>query len=947
MPHATMKLIPGIDTNKTPALNEAAFSQSQLIRFIYDRNGMGLVQKLGGWADWSTLPDSGNTNPIVIPNINELHPWQDLNAVSRLAVGSNSALSYITEAGRNLYTITPQVAESDSPTALAQTVTITNASPAVFTCSLPAISSATAAGTTGTITFSTAHGLTAGALIVLAGFTPSGWNGSYAVQTVPSSTTITVTLASAIGNASVVGTSSSPLAPGTPIALTTTGTLPTGLLPFSPTGTANVYYVANTPAPTNTTFSVATSIGGAAVNTSSAGSGVHTARVINVLTAINSSTVTICDTGIGFQAKVSFTNASPTVVTGTSAPVANTPVVFRGTSLPTGITQGTTYYAQPLTSTTFNLTNAPTTGSYSYINTTSTGSGAMYSPDQIRAGYNSWIKTPISIANLLISGIYTVTNYISSPYYSIYQIDTGVLANANSYSATVPSFQPDNGFSDVTVTQTNHPYQNGSTATFLVSTTGSGLTIYGNYTVEYINATSYRIYASSAATSGTAFSMNGGEIRFEYYYNIASPYSAGGYGTGGYGVGGYGAGQALTITNAPTITTTDWSLCNFGEILIASPQGGAIYYWSPTDNTSTAYLLETAPTANQGVFVAMPARQLVAFGSTVTGIQDPLLIRWSDAADATVWTASANNLAGSYRIPEGSTIVTALQGPQQILVWTDLAVWAMQFVGGTSVYGFNKLADGVGAISKKSAAVLGNGVYWMSPKNFNVMMGGGPQTIQCPVWDKVFQNLNTGTLPNGQPATSLIRCATNSIFNEVTWYYPSASATHNDSYVKYNTSTQQWDYGTLDRTSWTDQSVLGPPIGANSTGTIYQHEYGYNNGTSPMICSFETGYMQLNDADNLIFVDQIWPDFKWQTADGATTAATLYITFYGTNYPGDTPTAYGPYTMTQGTEYISTRIRNRLLAISVSTSPDGTNADLNSFFRIGAIRYRYQIDGKF
>jgi len=249
-------------------------------------------------------------------------------------------------------------------------------------------------------------------------------------------------------------------------------------------------------------------------------------------------------------------------------------------------------------------------------------------------------------------------------------------------------------------------------------------------------------------------------------------------------------------------------------------------------------------------------------------------------------------------------------------------------------------------IAKKAVGLMNGITYWMSPQKFMMLSSGGPQTIPCPVWDKVFQNINTTQY-------QLIRCATNSVFGEVTWYYPSTNATYNDSYVKFNVNTQQWDYGTLDRTAWTDQSVLGTPIGADSKGVIYQHEQGYNAGSLPMVTSFQTGYIQLNEADNLIFVDQIWPDFKWTTAGGGTggttTPATLYVTFYGTNYPGDTPTQYGPYTVTQSTEYISTRIRNRLLSIAVSTSPDGTSANgqLNAFFRIGAFRYRFQLDGKF
>ena len=859
MPHATMKLIPGVDTAKTPALNEAAFSASQLIRFVPDRSGMGLIQKMGGWVQWA---------PQITPNINELHPWEDLNTIKRLAIGASESISFIefdqeTNSAGNQVFITPEETSSDSP------------------------------ATTSGVTF------------------------SFASPTV-------VTIAT--------GATSYPA--GTPIVFSG-GSLPTGVT------AGTVYYVATSPAPTTSTFRLSTTIGSAAnVNTTSTGSG--TATVPFASTTSGSSTVTIFDTGLGVQT-VTFTSASPTVVTAAVTPIANTEVVFSSTlTVPTGMTAGTSYYVVPLTGTTFNLST--TLGGAADVNTTTAGTGTitMYAPDQIRDGFSVYIQTPISISNLFISGVYSVTSFVPSTYYNIYQINVGTVATSTTGVATIPSFDPTTGTSLVEVTQANHPYQGGFTATFLTSTTSAGLTIYGNYSVTYVNSTTYQISASSAATSDTAFKMNGGSAHYHYYFNTPSAFAAAGYGANpsGYGGGGYGSGEALTAPSAPTITTTDWDINNFGEILTANTQNGPIYYWSPTSNTQTMYLLETAPMANTGHFIAMPSRQVVAFGSTVTGIQDPLLIRWSDAGDATVWIASANNQAGSYRISEGSTIVGAIQASQQAFVWTDLAMWSMQYVGYPNVFGFTKIADGVGLIAQKAVGILGRSTYWMSPGGFNFLQDSGPQDLECSVWDQVFQNLNTSYL-------DLIRCATNSIFDEVTWYYPSANATYNDSYVKYNTQTQSWDYGLLDRVAWCDQSVLGLPIGADSDGYIWQHEVGYNAGNSPMVSSFETGYMQLNDADNLIFIDQIWPDFKWQTTSGSSPSATVYLTFYGADYPSDTPIQYGPYEMTQQTQYLSVRIRNRLLRISCSTADENGVAAYGTFFRIGALRYRAQMDGKF
>ena len=882
MPHATMKLIPGIDTNETPTLNQAAFSQSQLVRFIPDRNNMGLVQKLGGWQSWTSATFTSKTGS---GNVTELHAWEDLNSNARLSIGTTTGLYWISQSVKNtVYNITPQTTSGDSIATSSQTVTI-NISSSLFTVAATPIR-------------------------------------------------------------------------GTPVTFTvsTGGTQPTGI------SLGVVYYVIYVSA---TTFQIASAPSGTAITLSGTQSGTQTVSIpiasTNTGTNANgSTTVTIYDTGTGVQS-VSFANSIVTIGTAASgaagiAPVAGNQVIFTGSSLPVALSPNTAYYVINPTVTTYQISATSGGSAISFA----AGSGTQYSSTPtlqfIQTGYNVDIQTPISISNLFISGVYTVTSTpVAGSYFNIYTISVPGTVNTTTATATLPTFNTSSGFNTITVTEYNHPYITGSTATFLTPTAVNGLTVYGNYivTLDTSNPTfKYTMVGSAAANASSTVTMNNGYAHFVYYFNIPSLFSSSGYGTGGYGLGGYGVGTALSISQTNTITTTDWSINNFGEILIANPQKGPIYYWSPTNNTTTSYLLPNAPTQNQGIFVAMPARQVVAYGSTVNGIQDPLLVRWSDAADATTWVAAANNQAGSYRIPEGSTIVGAIQAPQQALIFTDLAAWAMQYVGLPYIYGFNKIADGTGLIAKKAVGLMNGVTFWMSQQKFMMLTGSGVQVIPCPVWDKVFQNINTNNY-------SLIRCATNSTFGEVAWYYPSTNATYNDSYVKYNINTLQWDYGTLDRTAWTDQSVLGTPIGADSAGVIYQHELGYNAGTSPMVSSFQTGYIQLNEADSMIFVDQIWPDFKFTTGNGGTggitTPATLYVTFYGANYPGDTPTVYGPYTVTASvvngqvvsTEYISTRIRNRLLSIAVSTANSSGVAASNIFFRIGALRYRYQLDGKF
>jgi hypothetical protein len=212
------------------------------------------------------------------------------------------------------------------------------------------------------------------------------------------------------------------------------------------------------------------------------------------------------------------------------------------------------------------------------------------------------------------------------------------------------------------------------------------------------------------------------------------------------------------------------------------------------------------------------------------------------------------------------------------------------------------------------------------------------------VWDVIFQDLDTSNYDK-------IRVAPNSQFGEISWFYPTISGSgENTAYVKYNTVLNCWDYGNLSRTAWLNQSVLGPPLGAGTDYVVYQHEVSPDANGQPLQASFQTGYFAMSEGDTLVFVDQVWPDMKWGYFDGSSNGGAVYqsptaqlqLTFYTADYPGDTPTTYGPYTITQGSQYITPRFRARLMSIAISNGND-----VGTWWRIGDTRYRYQSDGKF
>lgn len=558
-----------------------------------------------------------------------------------------------------------------------------------------------------------------------------------------------------------------------------------------------------------------------------------------------------------------------------------------------------------------------------------------------------FIATQISIGGVVLFGQYRCDpdGYIGSTTYTVQSVDAlgnPLAASATSSSPVLPMFSVTSGASLVQVTLPDHGYASGSTFTVLLSTTVGGSTFYGHYdVVSVIDADNFYITATTTPSSTATGYLNGNLAHFIYGFGVGSIPAGTGYGVGPYGSGGYGTGTAVTPTTGTDIPATDWSLDNWGEVLLSSPINTIsppyqpIYQWDSASGTPTATAIPNAPTVNDGFFVAMPQRQIVAWGTTFTGIQDPLLIRWCDVNNYNDWIGTVINQAGSYRIPKGSKIVGCIQGPQQGLIWTDLGVWSMQYVGQPYVYSFNEIGSGCGLIARKAAAAINGVVYWMGPSQFFSLTGNGVQPVACPIWDVIFQDLD-------QTNTSKIRVAVNSRFGEITWYYPTMSSGGEvNAYAKYNVMLQTWDFGSLGRTAWVDQSVLGPPIGADpTTRYLYQHETSTDADGQPILASFQTGYYAMNEADVLTFVDQVWPDMKWGYYGGAQNA-TVNITFYVANYPGETPRTYGPYAVTQSTKFITPRFRGRLVSIGLSSN------DVGSFWRIGNIRYRLEQDGKF
>jgi hypothetical protein len=572
------------------------------------------------------------------------------------------------------------------------------------------------------------------------------------------------------------------------------------------------------------------------------------------------------------------------------------------------------------------------------------------------AGYNpavgDWLNlvTQVSVGGIVLFGFYQVKTVTSGTTYTITAAQNAT-ANVTNGGA-VPLYTTMNTSAIVQVTLDNHGFTAGSSVfEALVSTTVATVIISGSYVVTTrIDANNFTITASTPANASTTGSENGGDARIEYL--LPSGYAVNtavtGYGTGFYGAGPYGVGSGGRVVQP----LRQWSFGNFGQDLIANPTNGGIYYWVPPTPAPATVVSGSAPLYSSSIFIFAGAQIVVALGAETGGTQEPLLGRWCDAGDFTDWNASTTNQAGSYFFSSGSALVGGLALGLGAVIWTDVGVWAMNYLGFPLVFGFTPLAVGCGLIAQRAAGTTGSLIMWLSTRGFfQMQVGGGVSAMECPVWDFLFANLDPAQ-------TGQIHCAVNSLFNEMAWFFPIAqsSAIYSSAaplgYVKYNYVENCWDYGQssqYQRTAWVGVSAVGNPVGADTAGLLQQHETSPDANGSPMVGGWQTGYFDLLEGEEFAFIDLLIPDsvLEWANAPPVF-AVELLATDYPIGLPDGAglglPLVDGPYVIDTSqpgaTLMVPVRIRARQIAIAMSWS------DLGTFNRLGALRYRFAPDGR-
>ena len=500
--------------------------------------------------------------------------------------------------------------------------------------------------------------------------------------------------------------------------------------------------------------------------------------------------------------------------------------------------------------------------------------------------------------------------------------------------------------------------------------------------VSIISSTEYTVQLSVVSNrTASSSTMTGLTIAYQINTGFDVATIGTGWGTGSWNAGSaanpWARGWGTGYTTGFALQLRLWSQSNFGQDLLFSPRGGALYIWQPGNDAEPDYgtrgtLVDTpyTPAFINQIMVSDSSRIVIAFGADpatpIYGSEDidPLLIRWTAQEFYDDWDPAPliPTTAGDYRLSHGSTIIGALQTRQEIVVWTNSAIYSMQFIGAPLIWSFTLLADNISIVSPNAMATASGVVYWMGTDKFYAY-SGRVETLPCSVRQYVFGNMN-------REQGAQFFCGTNEGFSEIWWFYASITGADGtgtilnpntiiDKYVIFNYLDRVWYYGSLGRTAWLDSPLREFPQAATLNNVIVSHEAVVDNleGLSPVPIPayIQSSDFDIGDGHNYGFIWRMLPDI---TFDGSTTpeSARPQVTFStrpkqnpGSRYGvSNTPTvkstqeyaAVNNYTVQEFTEIVYTRVRGRQIAFKISSDTLGTQ------WQLGVPRIDVRSDGR-
>jgi hypothetical protein len=469
-----------------------------------------------------------------------------------------------------------------------------------------------------------------------------------------------------------------------------------------------------------------------------------------------------------------------------------------------------------------------------------------------------------------------------------------------------------------------------------------------SYTIEAKDTSGNEVLANASDTGNGGASVVGA-YQINTGNEIEVPFS--GWGAGRWGSGTWGTGGT---TLAPMRI---WSQSNFGEDLFFAHRGGAPLYWDASSGVGTRGVYVSSlggasdvPTTVNLAFVSDIFRFAFCFGANDIGSStlDPMLIRWSDQEDVTNWTPAATNQAGSLRLSDGTEIVDAIQARQEILVWSDAALYGLQYLGAPEVWGAQLLGSNI-TIAGPNAAVYSNNIaYWMGLNTF-YYYDGTVKTLPCDVRSYIFDDFNQGQADQ-------VVCGSNEQFDEIWWFYCSAGATQNDRYVVYNYVENVWYYGNLSRSAWLDADLRDFPIAATFGNKLVNHEKGVDDNETGTPTAFTanitSAQFDLDDGDRFMLINRMLPDMTFDGSTADSPAATMTLNPLENSGSGRynpasvggnssaTVTRTAVFPVEEFTGQVFTRVRGRQMSIKIEST------ELGVTWKLGAPRMDMRPDGR-
>ena len=619
-------------------------------------------------------------------------------------------------------------------------------------------------------------------------------------------------------------------------------------------------------------------------------------------------------------------------------------------------------------------------------NTRYTTEGGWYEADKIRFRQGNpeviggWIRISV---NTFLGVCRSLWNWVLLDGKNIVGLGTNLkfyLENGGAYNDITPirasstintnPFVATNGSAVITVTDTAHGAITGDFVTFSGAVSlGGNITatvLNAEYQITVLTANTYTFVATATANATDVSGSPGGGASVVAAYQISVGPEVQqvleGWGSGGWGLGTWGNGAPVaTVFGALRI----WSQQNFGEDLVFNPRGGGLYYWDATGGLSTRGVLVSSipgadaevPSVVNLVAVSDTSRFVFCFGCDDYGssVLNPMLIRWSDQENILIWSPAITNQAGSVTLSHGSEIIAVVQSRQEQIVFTDSAVYSLQYLGPPVVWQTQLLGDNT-SIYGPNAAVLASGiVYWMGIDKF-YKYDGRVQTLNCDLRRFIFNDINKNQ--NLQVFAGL-----NEGFNEIWWFYCSENSTEIDRYVIYNYIENEgkgvWYYGTMGRTAWLDSGLRDYPLAAtyqpNSTGNLVEHENGLNDnatGTTIALDAYvSSSEFDIEDGHNFGFVWRIIPDLTFGDSTNSPTAVSPRVTMslLGLSNSGSGVVNTASALVTKGSNFviteeftgqIMTRIRGRQMIFKIASN------QINTQWQLGAPRIDIRADGR-